>query len=240
MLMRVLIVDDEALARARMRALLTELSSPAIEIAGELADGRAAVEFCARERVHAVLLDISMPVMDGLEAARHLAGFEIPPAVIFCTAYDEHALAAFEARAVDYLVKPVVPERLARTLDRVRPRQHSGAPVYLPNDHGLLLKFGECARIVRLHDINRFQSIGNHAAVYTAHGRSFLLSSLNRIEQRLDPAHFFRVSRSDILRLDAIQRFELDIGLIAYLVDGSAVAVSRRQAQVLKVQMGGL
>src|SRR3546814_18454384 len=68
------------------------------------------------------------------------------------------------------------------------------------------------ARIVRLHDIDRFESIGNHAAVYTAHGKSFLLSSLNRIEQRLDPAHFFRVSRSDLLRLDAIARFELDIG----------------------------
>ncbi|PIQ38611.1 MAG: DNA-binding response regulator [Lysobacterales bacterium CG17_big_fil_post_rev_8_21_14_2_50_64_11] len=232
---RTLIVDDERLARAELKRLLA--AHPQVEVVGEADDAQHALHLLATLTPDLAFLDIQMPGMSGLALAEEI---EDRCQLVFCTAYNSFAIDAFGLNALDYLVKPVVPERLARTLDRVRPRQHSGAPVYLPNDHGLLLKFGECARIVRLHDINRFQSIGNHAAVYTAHGRSFLLSSLNRIEQRLDPAHFFRVSRSDILRLDAIQRFELDIGLIAYLVDGSAVAVSRRQAQVLKVQMGGL
>src|SRR5688572_9062384 len=116
--MRVLIVDDEALARSRMRALLGDFTAPAIEIVGEAADGRAAIELCDQLQVQTVLLDISMPVMDGLEAARHLAAAEVPPAIIFCTAYDEHALAAFEARAIDYLVKPVRADRLQSALQR--------------------------------------------------------------------------------------------------------------------------
>ena len=97
-----------------------------------------------------------------------------------------------------------------------------------------------CERIVRLREIDRFESIGNHARVHCAHGKSWLQSSLNRIEQRLDPNWFFRVSRSDILRLDAIVAIDADVGTgsIATLADGSQVAVSRRQAQVLKQRMG--
>ncbi|MDP1696956.1 MAG: LytTR family DNA-binding domain-containing protein [Xanthomonadaceae bacterium] len=233
--LRTLIVDDERLARAELKRLLA--AHPQIEVVGEAADAQQALHLLATLTPDLAFLDIQMPGMSGLQLAEEI---EDRCQFVFCTAYDSFAIDAFGLNALDYLVKPVVPERLARTLQRVRARGRPAAPVYLPSDHGLLLKFGDNARIVRLHDINRFESIGNHAAVYTTHGKSFLLSSLNRIEQRLDPAHFFRVSRSDILRLDAIQRFELDIGLIAHLVDGSAVAVSRRQAQVLKARMGGL
>jgi two-component system LytT family response regulator len=233
--LRTLIVDDERLARAELKRLLA--AHPQIEVIGEAADAQQALHLLATLTPDIAFLDIQMPGMSGLQLAEEI---EDRCQFVFCTAYDSFAIDAFGLNALDYLVKPVVPERLARTLERVRARGRASAPVYLPSDHGLLLKFGDNARIVRLHDINRFESIGNHAAVYTTHGKSFLLSSLNRIEQRLDPTHFFRVSRSDILRLDAIARFELDIGLIAHLVDGSAVAVSRRQAQVLKARMGGL
>ena len=116
--MRLLIADDEPLARERLRALIGELGG--IEVAGEAADGREVLTQCATLQPDCVLLDIAMPVMDGLEAARHLTGFDPPPAVIFCTAYDEHALAAFEASAVDYVVKPVRRERLSAALERAR------------------------------------------------------------------------------------------------------------------------
>src|SRR5579885_3290312 len=116
MAMRVLIVDDEPLARERLAALLQECGE--VTVVGEAGDGRAAVEAVERLRPDVVLLDVRMPVMDGLEAARHLARFDTPPAIVFCTAYDEHALAAFEATAIDYLVKPVRAERLKTALER--------------------------------------------------------------------------------------------------------------------------
>src|ERR1700754_2162914 len=109
--MKALIVDDEPLARERLASLLREAG-------GEVGDGGAAVEAAAKLTPDVILLDIRMPVMDGLEAARHIAQLESPPAVIFCTAYDEHALAAFEASAIDYLVKPVRLERLRGALER--------------------------------------------------------------------------------------------------------------------------
>ncbi|HQQ59653.1 MAG TPA: response regulator, partial [Thermomonas sp.] len=112
--MRVLVVDDEPLARARLCGLLSGL--PLIDVVGEAGDGQAAIDACARLHPDAVLLDIAMPGMDGLAAARALANLQPRPAVVFCTAYDAHALSAFEAQALDYLVKPVRTERLAQAL----------------------------------------------------------------------------------------------------------------------------
>ena len=114
--MKVLIVDDERLARERLRALLAEL--PECRIVGEAATGRQALEQTQAEEPDVVFLDIRMPVMDGLEAARHLSGLAQPPAVIFTTAYDRHALEAFETAAVDYLLKPVRKGRLEQALER--------------------------------------------------------------------------------------------------------------------------
>ncbi len=116
--MRIVIVDDEPPARDRLRALLAGM--PDCEIVGEAEDGHAALEVVEQQRADLVLLDISMPRMDGLEAANHLASFAAEPAVIFCTAYDQHALAAFEAHAVDYLLKPIRADRLAAAIDRAR------------------------------------------------------------------------------------------------------------------------
>ncbi|MEO8160655.1 MAG: response regulator, partial [Arenimonas sp.] len=128
--MKLLIADDEGLARQRLRSMLDEL--PGWQVAGEAANGREAVEQAAALHADAVLLDIAMPVMDGLEAARHMAQLEPAPAVIFCTAFDEHALAAFEAAAVDYLVKPVRRERLLEALERARQRRAFATPAALP------------------------------------------------------------------------------------------------------------
>src|SRR5688572_21370079 len=116
--MKVVIADDEPLARERLRGLLAEING--VEVVADAADGHEALHACAAHRPDLVLLDIAMPGIDGLEAARHLAAFEPRPAVVFCTAYDAHALSAFEAEAIDYLVKPVRPERLAAAIERVR------------------------------------------------------------------------------------------------------------------------
>ena len=225
--LRVVIVDDERLARAELRRLLA--AHPQVEIVGEAEDADAALALIRETQPDLAFLDIQMPGMNGCQ-------------FVFCTAFDSFAIDAFGLNALDYLVKPVVPERLAQTLTRVRPRSDKPDTPTLPMEHPLLLKFGENARIVRLRDIHRFESVGNHAAVYTPHGRAFLLSSLSRIEQRVDPAYFVRVSRADILRLDAISRLEPDIsqGMIARLHDGTEIKVSRRQAQLLKTQMGSL
>lgn len=114
--MKALVVDDEAPARARLIGLLNEIGS--IEVVGEAGDGRQALEAVETLQPDLVLLDIRMPRMDGLETARHLVGFTPAPAVIFCTAYDDHALAAFDANAVDYLLKPIRLERLRAAIER--------------------------------------------------------------------------------------------------------------------------
>ncbi|MGB0134041.1 LytR/AlgR family response regulator transcription factor, partial [Dokdonella sp.] len=114
--MRTLVVDDEALARERLIDLLGEL--PDIEVIGEAGDGREAIEGVEQLRPDLVLMDIRMPRMDGLEAARHLGKFDHAPAIVFCTAYDEHALAAFDANAVDYLLKPIRIDRLRTAIER--------------------------------------------------------------------------------------------------------------------------
>ncbi|MGO4774169.1 LytR/AlgR family response regulator transcription factor, partial [Lysobacter sp. 2RAB21] len=116
--MRVVIADDEPLARERLRGLLA--LRPDVEVVAEAVDGQHALHACAEHRPDLVLLDIAMPGIDGLEAARHLAAFDPRPAVVFCTAYDAHALSAFDAEAIDYLVKPVRAERLDAALERVR------------------------------------------------------------------------------------------------------------------------
>ena len=116
--MKVVIADDEPLARERLRGMLAAMQG--IEVVADAADGHEALHACAAHHPDLVLLDIAMPGIDGLEAARHLAAFEPRPAVVFCTAYDAHALSAFEAEAIDYLVKPVRPERLAAAIERVR------------------------------------------------------------------------------------------------------------------------
>lgn len=232
---RTLLVDDERIARAELRRLLKPHEM--VDVVGEAENAELALQAIETLQPDLVFLDIQMPGISGLQVAEQI---EDRCQFVFCTAFDSFAIDAFGLNALDYLVKPVDPERLARTLARVQPANAQPGPATLPMDHGLLLKFGESARIVRLNEIDRIETVGNHAAVHSAHGVAYVLSSLNRIEQRLDPAHFFRVSRPCILRLDAIESLEPDVGygLIARLRGGSEVEVSRRAAQTLRARMG--
>jgi len=251
-MIKTLIVDDERLARAELKRLLSV--HPNIDIVGEAASAAEARELLNSLKVDLVFLDIQMPEVSGLELA---ASLHSSLQFVFCTAFNSFALDAFALNALDYLVKPLDPARLAKTLQRYRPLelpeqnqlQQASAAIqsaaipenYLPDQHGLLLKFGELNRIVRLNEISRFESIGNHTAIYTSFGKTYLHSSLSKIESRLDPQFFFKASRADIVRLDAIKQLEPGIGsgtMLAILKDGAEIEVSRRQMQSLKQTFG--
>lgn len=240
---KTLIVDDERLARSELKRLLQ--AHPQIEIVAEADSADSARDILAAQpEISLVFLDIQMPGSTGLELAA-----ELRPNLffVFCTAFDSYALDAFALNALDYLVKPIVPQRLAQSLSRLPAAAAATAsdnsqPSYLPDHHGLLLKFGENSRIVRLSEISRFESVGNHSAVYTPYGKSFVLSSLSRIEQRLDPQQFFKASRADIIRISAITALEPGLAagsMLAMLQDGQQIDVSRRQVQQLKNLFGG-
>lgn len=193
--MKTLIVDDEALARARMRGLLGELGD--VEVVGEAAHGREALEQVQALQPELLLLDIQMPGMDGLEVARHVAGFEHPPAVVFCTAYDEHALAAFEANAVDYVVKPVRLERLRAAIDKARRYATSD----LEPVNGARQRTHLCARLrgtlrlIPVEDVRFLQAEEKYVVVYHAGGEDLIEDSLKSLESEFGE-RFLRIHRN--------------------------------------------
>ena len=231
-----IIIDDEPLARK----LLTEFSEkvPFLEVLDTFSNGIEALKYLKQHSPDLIFLDIQMPEIDGLALA---ATFNDNIKYVFCTAYEEHAVEAFSLNAFDYLVKPVEPKRLAQTLEKLRimieMEKTKVQKTYLPDSHGLLLKVGQSKKIIRLKHIERFESMGNYVAVSTANDQAYIHTSLKKVEQKLDPNVFFKVSRSVILRVDSINRIEEGFAtgsLIAVLNSGHEVEVSRRQANVLK------
>lgn len=238
--MKVLLVDDEPLARERLAALLRDCGN--VEIVGEAGDGRAAVEAAAHLQPDVVLLDIRMPLMDGLEAARHLAGFDQPPALIFCTAYDEHALAAFDAGAVDYLVKPVRAERLRGALERARrfavaEVDRLGASANVPARRSHL-----CARVrgnlvlVPIADIAYLLAEDKYVVVHHARGEVLIEESLKTLEDEFGE-RFVRIHRNCLVareRLGGLSR-TADGRIFAQIEGASApLEVSRRNLPALR------
>ena len=185
--MKLLVVDDEPPARQRLLAMLAGVEG--WQVVGQAANGREAVEQAEALGADALLLDIAMPVMDGLEAARHLARLEPPPAVIFCTAYDEHALAAFEAAAVDYLVKPVRRERLLEALERARLRRAGAESGQLPamptsrrqRSH-LAARMRGSLRLIPIEDVHYLQAEEKYVLVHHARGEDLIEESLKSLE----------------------------------------------------------
>jgi two-component system response regulator AlgR len=187
-------------------------------------DGRSALDACLKQLPDVVLMDIEMPEMDGLEAARHLAAMESPPAVVFCTAYDEHALAAFEAAAVDYLLKPVRAERLAAALQRAAER-HAGRKqaVAMPALPGrarthLAARLRGSLRLIPVADIRYLQAEEKYVVVHHARGEDLVEDSLKGLEAEF-AGRFLRIHRNCLV---AREQFRV-------LRDGGAVLeVSRR------------
>ena len=228
--MKLLIVDDEPLARERLKALVGEVGGHVV--AGEAANGREAVEQAEALGVDIVLLDISMPVMDGLEAAQHLAGLRPAPAVVFCTAYDQHALAAFEAAAVDYLAKPVRRERLAEALERAR--RHRSAQ-QLPDVTGgqprqrshLSARLRGSLRLIPVDEIRYLQAEEKYVVVHHARGEDLIEESLKSLETEFGE-RFIRIHRNCLVAADEFA--ELRRG-----TDGQVRAILRNDEAALEV-----
>jgi two-component system LytT family response regulator len=235
--LKVLIVDDTRLARQELRTLLAELAD--VECIGEADDVPAAQAAIERLQPDLVLLDIQMPSGTGFDV---LEGLDSAPMVVFTTAYDHYAVRAFEANALDYLVKPVVPERLAAAIARARLRHatmDSADPVQrgtLGLDDQVFLRAGERCWFVALGEIHRIVVDGNYARVWFRDQCAMLARSLSALESRLDPSVFFRANRNTLVNLRAVRGVELSMGdgYVLKLKDGSEVEVSRRQARELR------
>ena len=229
--MRVLIVDDERLARAELRRMLA--AHPSVTIVGEAADAVEAAAHIAALQPDLLLLDVQMPGGSGFDL---LATLDDPPEVVFTTAFDQYALQAFDASALDYLMKPIEPHRLAAALERAATRLGLGlaaAPACMPRK--LFIRDGERCWFVRLEDIRLFESEGNYTRLYFDGATPLLGRSLLQLEQRLDPQQFFRASRRHIVNLAAVRGIEnSDGGALTLKLDDMTVEVSRRRVAALR------
>jgi len=241
---RILIADDEAPARARLRDLLDECrESFPLAIVDEARNGREALEVLNREKVDIVLLDIRMPEMDGMEAARHIAGMEDPPAIIFTTAFDSYAIKAFEVNAIDYLLKPIRVERLLAALNKTRAapkvtREALDAAANLPRRHLSVHERGKII-LVPLADVLYLRAELKYVTVRTVDREHLVEESLTRLEEEFADA-FVRVHRNCLVARTAIAGFERNAEESesgwAVVIKGTdeKLPVSRRQHHVVK------
>jgi len=228
--MKALFIDDERLARLELRRLLSEHKN--IEIAGEAANASEARALIDSLDPDLLFLDIQMPGETGFEL---LASLDRAPQVIFTTAFDQFALKAFEVSALDYLVKPVVPTRLAAALAKLPAPQEKFRKAL----DQVFVRDGDKCWFVRLTEIALLESEGNYTRLHFGKERPLILRSLAHLEDRLDPDHFFRASRKHIINLRWIDSVETGINgaLIARLKGGFEVELSRRQSLKFKETM---
>lgn len=245
-MIRALLVDDEQPARERLRQLLT--AHPDVEVIGEAEDGVQAAEQIAALTPDLVLLDIQMPGASGLDVAASLG--KPRPAVIFCTAYDQYAVDAFELSALDYLLKPVNRARLAAALDRVRlafvkttadkPARRDRALEQLSHAAGLaptrfLARRGARFRVVPVTEVVAFTFVDGITHLVTATEQLSMQPTLAALARRLDDQRFFQVSRTAVIRLDAVKEakpFSDGTGEII-LANGQTMVVARRRWRAL-------
>ena len=233
--LKVMLVDDERLARAELRRLLApHVQHGAVEIVGEAASAADAVAQIGKLRPDLLLLDVQMPGGSGFDL---LAALDEAPDVIFCTAFDQYALQAFEVSALDYLQKPVQAARLATALARAGARAQAVPP---PAPRKVFIKDGERCWFVAFDDIRLLESEGNYTRVHFGAQRPLMLRTLNQLEEKLDPALFLRANRRQIVNLAQVAQLAPNAadGLALHLQDGSVVEVSRRRAQQFKAACG--
>src|SRR5690606_2854128 len=238
--MRALIVDDERLARKELIKLLEE--HPGIEVIGEAVNADEAYQMINELNPDLLFLDIQMPDKTGFQLLEML---DSVPLVVFTTAYDEFALKAFEVNALDYLLKPIQPERLADTVLKLSEKEKSKAEITFTNDKKLglndqvFVKDGDRCWFVSLSNVRLFESDGNYIKVYFDNNRPMIHKSLNALDEKLDERAFFRASRKHIVNLSWVEGIEpwFNGGLMVKLRGGDKVEVSRRQAAKFKDMM---
>lgn len=239
--MKTLIVDDTRLARQELKTMLS--GHVDIELVGEADDLPSGREAVQRLRPDLLLLDIQLPSGTGFDLLDQLDPL---PLVIFTTAYDEYAVRAFESNALDYLIKPVSPERLAAALERARSRRGESATrddergrELLRAEDTVFLREGERCWFVALRDVSHLVVEGNYVRVWFQGQRAMLARSLNALEARLDPAVFFRANRNTLVNLRHIASIDpwVNDGYQIRLLDGNEVEVSRRQARELRERL---
>jgi two-component system LytT family response regulator len=242
-MIKAIIIDDERLARNELKKLL--LDFPEIEVIAEAANAAEGVEKIDSLNPDLIFLDIQMPGKTGFDM---LSELERAPNVIFTTAYDEYALKAFEVNALDYLLKPVEPKRLADALQKLQIEEDkepiSDHPIsvnrsILSEHDQVFVKDGERCWFVKLSDIRLFESVGNYAKVYFGPNKPLILKSLNALEERLDEKVFFRANRKHIVNLRLIEKIEpyFNGGLLLEMKGGEKIEVSRRQTVKFKEMM---
>lgn len=232
--MKAIIIDDERLARQELKNLLA--AHKEIDVVAECANAEQAKEKIAEINPDIIFLDIQMPGKTGLELLEEISAL---PEVVFVTAYDEYAIRAFEINALDYLLKPVQPQRLAETVKKLLnkeagEKEENDAP--LNENDQVFVKDGEKCWFVSLQNIRLFESEGNYVRVYFDSFRPLILRSLNSLETRLPEKSFFRASRKHIINLKWVDTIEtwFNGGLMVKLKGGQEVEISRRQAVKLK------
>ncbi len=236
--LRVLVADDESPARRRLLRFLAE--APDLEVVGEAANGLEAVEALERLRPDLLFLDVQMPELDGFGVIREV-GLAALPATIFVTAYDHYALPAFDAHAVDYLLKPFDQARLDRALERARQRLAAGALARgleealreigrqaRPADR-LLVRSGERRHLLPLAELQWVEAENNHVRLHAVSGSYLMRETMRAMEARLDPARFRRIHRSSIVNLDHVTQLQPWFGgdYLVLMKDGSKLTLSR-------------
>lgn len=262
MTLRALVVDDEAVARRRVARLLSERDD--VELAGEASGGRAAVEAIGRLRPDVVFLDVQMPDLDGFQVLESLDLDELP-AVVFVTAHDQHALRAFEACAIDYLLKPFPPERFHQAVDRavrwaeqdgrevqerrlrellrevLRGVRSEGGPLAAPPLERFLVKGRGRTRFVRARDVDWIESDGNYVRLHVGAEDHLVRGTIASCAERLDPRQFVRVHRRHIVNLDRVKEVQPWFGgdQVVLLDSGQKLRLSRSFREAFRSRMLG-
>lgn len=235
--MKAIIIDDERLARAEMQNLLSEYKD--LEIVAEAKNAEEGIELIKEHKPDVIFCDVQMPGMNGFEMVKKL---EEIPKVVFVTAFDEHAIKAFEVNALDYLLKPVDPDRLNETVEKLLKLDDedygNNTQIYdrkeriLNTEDKVFIKDGEKCFFIPLKEVRYFESKGNYVKVYFGKNKPMILRSLNSLEDRLNPEQFFRANRKFIVNLDYITHIEnwFNGGLQITLLEEEKIEISRRQA----------
>jgi two-component system LytT family response regulator len=234
--MKAIIIDDERLARQELKHLL-DAHKETITIIGESNNAREGIELIKELSPDLIFLDIQMPEMDGFELLKHL---EEIPKVIFITAYDDYAIEAFKVNALDYLLKPVDPELLKGTIEKLENNRDDDFYSLVENDRSerkltiqdhIFLKDGEKCFFPKLKDVRYFESQGNYVRVFFNTDRPMILRSLNALQERLSTEDFFRANRKYLINIHHIENIEnwFNGGLKVKLTDQIEIEVSRRQ-----------